>query len=258
MTDLTRKVSLFIGRFQPFHEGHKYIINRLLEDGRRVYIGIRATDPGERNPYTMEERRWQIYQEYGDRVQVIELPDIDEVVHGRTPGWQIREVNVPEEVTKISGTEKRNTLKQVIWLTGNSGAGKTTLALELQEAIGGIILDGDAMRKTISLGAGFSMEERLAHNCRVARLARELQRQGYQVIVALIAPTAGIRNAANEICEPYWVWVHREQAARANYPYDEPSTIHGDQAPALFINADRLTPQEEADDVIGCMGGEKE
>ena len=59
--------------------------------------------------------------------------------------------------------------KQVIWLTGNSGAGKTTTAYNFKKKLEEcgkqcIILDGDEMRSSISLGAGFSKEAREEHN----------------------------------------------------------------------------------------------
>ena len=66
---------------------------------------------------------------------------------------------------KISG--------RIVWLTGNSGAGKTTIAKCYQGEYDKhcIILDGDEMRQSVSLGAGFSKEAREEHNLRVARLA---------------------------------------------------------------------------------------
>ena len=74
---------------------------------------------------------------------------------------------------------------RIIWLTGESGAGKTTLAKRLQEDWPCIILDGNEMRASISEGAGFSTDDRAEHNFRVARLARVLSKQ-MNVVVAVI------------------------------------------------------------------------
>ena len=76
----------------------------------------------------------------------------------------------------------------IIWIRGKRKSGKTTLAKELQERMGGIILDGDEMREGISKGLGFSYEDRLENNLRIARLAKTLESQGLDVIVATICP----------------------------------------------------------------------
>ncbi len=74
-----------------------------------------------------------------------------------------------------------------MWLTGQSGAGKSTLANLLKEKLNAVVLDGHEMRESISLGAGFTKEDREAHNLRVARLALVLAKQS-PVIVSVIAP----------------------------------------------------------------------
>ena len=59
---------------------------------------------------------------------------------------------------------------RIIWFTGQSGAGKTTVAREIHKQWDCILLDGDEMRDSISLGAGFSREDRREHNLRVASI----------------------------------------------------------------------------------------
>ncbi len=112
---------------------------------------------------------------------------------------------------------------RVIWLTGGSGAGKTAVAKEIRsrhmpEAV---ILDGDEMRDSISLGAGFSREDRAEHNLRVARLARELSKQT-TVIVAVIAPIAEVREDISKICAPTWIYIKRTLPERENHFYEKP------------------------------------
>ena len=101
------KKSLFIGRWQPFHDGHKALIDRVLSEGKEVLIAIRDTEISEDNPYTVEERRSMIEAVYGNAVEVIVIPDIDEVCYGRKVGYRIREIRLSEEIEKISGTEIR-------------------------------------------------------------------------------------------------------------------------------------------------------
>jgi adenylyl-sulfate kinase len=81
----------------------------------------------------------------------------------------------------------------VIWLTGLSGAGKTTLARSLsrQLAAAGLpveTLDGDDVRENLSRGLGFSQEDRNTNVNRIGFVARLLARNGVVVLGAAISP----------------------------------------------------------------------
>ena len=80
----------------------------------------------------------------------------------------------------------------ILWIMGNSGAGKTTLAKKLRGK-NTIILDGDDMRASICRDLGLSAEDRRENNLRVARLAAALESQGFSVIVSMICPTDAMR-----------------------------------------------------------------
>ena len=114
---------------------------------------------------------------------------------------------------------------KIYWITGQSGSGKTKLAYALQKEIGGIILDGDEMRESISLDAGFSKEDRESHNLRVSRLALVLARQSI-VIVSVIAPFESTRIKINKIIEPVWIYVSRDIPKDPNKPYEIPKDPH--------------------------------
>jgi adenylylsulfate kinase-like enzyme len=62
----------------------------------------------------------------------------------------------------------------IVWLTGNSGAGKTTIAHGLRMFFNIINLDGDEMRECVSSGLSLTPEDREENNLRVARLAKVL------------------------------------------------------------------------------------
>ena|SRR3990167_8827017 len=77
----------------------------------------------------------------------------------------------------------------ILWVRGKRGIGKTTLAKQIQASMPhSIFLDGDDMRECISKGLGFSDEDRLDNNLRIAGLAKKLSEQGHNVIVATICP----------------------------------------------------------------------
>lgn len=78
---------------------------------------------------------------------------------------------------------------RVIWITGLSGAGKTTLARALLEQLpGAVLLDGDELREALDAADnGFDATSRKKLALTYARLARLLARQGLTVVVATIS-----------------------------------------------------------------------
>ncbi len=81
----------------------------------------------------------------------------------------------------------------VLWFTGLSGAGKTTLADALTPHLksrGRKVesLDGDVVRTHLSKGLGFSREDRDTNIARIAFVAHLLQRNGVFVLVSAISP----------------------------------------------------------------------
>ncbi|RLI64057.1 MAG: adenylyl-sulfate kinase [Candidatus Asgardarchaeum californiense] len=91
----------------------------------------------------------------------------------------------------------------VIWLTGPSGAGKTTLAHALEEKLKKMghkveILDGDVIRRTLYPNIGFSKEAREMHNRVVIHMAKLLSRNDVVTIVSLISPYKAVRDYARK------------------------------------------------------------
>ncbi|TWE12282.1 adenylyl-sulfate kinase [Rudaeicoccus suwonensis] len=85
-----------------------------------------------------------------------------------------------------------------IWLTGLSGAGKTTIAQALAAELSAVgnrvqVLDGDELRTNLSAGLGFSRQDRNTHVERVGFVAQLLATHGVTVIVPVIAPYADAR-----------------------------------------------------------------
>ena len=226
------------GRWQvlPPHNGHIALINELLGGGHEVTVAVRDTNLSESNPYTVLERVEAIRAIYGDQVKIISVPDFDLIAYGRGVGWGFEEIKLPDAIEEISATEIRSTDEwPIIWLTGHSGAGKSTTANWLKSRLRAIVLDGDEMRASISEGMPdpFSHDSRMAHNLRVARLARELCRQR-PILVAVIAPTHEIRGRIEGIVKPTWVYVERQLPERPNHIYEKPN------APAITINTDNM------------------
>jgi adenylyl-sulfate kinase len=100
----------------------------------------------------------------------------------------------------------------VIWLTGLSGAGKSTIAevvgREL-EASGAAVeyLDGDVVRTHLSKGLGFSKEDRDTNIERIGWVASRLTRHGAAVLVSAISPYEETRRHARELVEEHGSFV---------------------------------------------------
>jgi adenylyl-sulfate kinase len=87
----------------------------------------------------------------------------------------------------------------VLWLTGLSGAGKSTIAervaADLRRRGRRVeVLDGDAIRENLSKGLGFSKEDRDTNIRRIGYVAELLARNGVVVIVAAISPYRAVRD----------------------------------------------------------------
>jgi nicotinamide mononucleotide adenylyltransferase len=112
-----KQYSMFIGRWQPWHDGHRWLIDQRLNEGKNVLICIRDISPDEKNPWSAVEVMGNIYQEIpdlieADRVKVMIIPDIESVNFGRGVGYDIIEHIPPQEVSEISATKIREQLKQ--------------------------------------------------------------------------------------------------------------------------------------------------
>jgi nicotinamide mononucleotide adenylyltransferase len=112
-----KQYSMFIGRWQPWHDGHRWLIDQRLNQGKNVLICIRDIAPDEKNPFTAQEVERNIKNELwtllsDERVKVMIIPDIESVNFGRGVGYDIIEHIPPTEVSEISATKIREQMKQ--------------------------------------------------------------------------------------------------------------------------------------------------
>ena len=92
----------------------------------------------------------------------------------------------------------------VIWFTGLSGSGKTTIAIGLERVLNkkGIltqILDGDNVRTGINNNLGFSEEDRVENIRRIAEVSKLFLNAGVVTINCFVSPTIKIRENAKQI-----------------------------------------------------------
>jgi cytidyltransferase-like protein len=109
--------AMFIGRWQPLHDGHKALFKQAMDEGKNVLICIRDIKPDEKNPFTADEVKENIMEHYifemmDGKVKVMIIPDICSVEFGRGVGYDIIEHVPPQAIHDISATKIREQLKK--------------------------------------------------------------------------------------------------------------------------------------------------
>ena len=109
------KYSMFIGRWQPWHKGHRWLIDQRLNENKNVLICIREVSKDDKNPYDPYAVKENIEKELKalidvQRVKIIIIPDIESVNYGRGVGYDIIEHVPPLDVGEISATKIREKL----------------------------------------------------------------------------------------------------------------------------------------------------
>lgn len=107
----------------------------------------------------------------------------------------------------IQRSDREQFLQQqskVLWLTGLSGSGKSTIAQHLErkmynQGFFAQVLDGDNIRSGINNNLGFSVEDRQENIRRIAEIAKLFLQSGIITINSFISPTIAIRKMAEEI-----------------------------------------------------------
>jgi nicotinamide mononucleotide adenylyltransferase len=106
------KYAMFIGRYQPLHDGHIWLFNSKIGSGTPVLICVRDVQPDEKNPWTA----YQVVENIESRLQdwvssgmlkVIVIPDIEGVYYGRDVGYKVEQIQAPQEIQDISATKIR-------------------------------------------------------------------------------------------------------------------------------------------------------
>tara|TARA_Y100000816_G_scaffold291135_1_gene281579 strand:+ start:4133 stop:4462 length:330 start_codon:yes stop_codon:yes gene_type:complete len=106
---------MFIGRWQPWHKGHRWLIDQRLSEGKNVLICVREVSKDDKNPYDPIEVKKNVENALKElidskKVKVIIIPDIESVNYGRGVGYDIIEHVPPKNISEISATKIRKKL----------------------------------------------------------------------------------------------------------------------------------------------------
>ena len=108
---------MFIGRWQPWHKGHRWLIDQRLNEGKNVWIAIRDVEPNENQPWTPQEVMENLEKELSDlinegRIFISLIPDIESVNYGRGVGYEIIEHVPPQSIKEVSATNIRAEMRK--------------------------------------------------------------------------------------------------------------------------------------------------
>jgi bifunctional enzyme CysN/CysC len=192
---------------------------------------------------------------------------------------QIKSENIfwnESEITAARRAARNGHRGAVVWLTGLSGAGKSTIARALenelfQRAMNTYVLDGDNLRHGLNSNLGFAPEDRAENIRRVSEVAKLMADAGTVVITSFISPYRIDRRLAREIAlqagaEFVEIFVHAPlavceerdpkglyQKARAGQlkgftgidaPYEPP------EDPEIVVHTDKQTAEESVDLIL--------
>ena len=112
-----KKYSVFFGRWQPWHAGHRWLIDQRLNEGKNVWIAIRDVKPDNINPWTAHEVMMNLSEELKDlleegRILISIVPDIESINYGRGVGYDIIEHVPPQQVGEVSATKIREQMRK--------------------------------------------------------------------------------------------------------------------------------------------------
>lgn len=106
---------LMIGRFQPWHKGHRTLFEKILAKEGQVCICIRDTQgTSEKDPLDANEVANRINvdlsSEFEGKYQIVILPNITGVYYGRDVGYKVEQIKLDDEIEAISATNIRKEL----------------------------------------------------------------------------------------------------------------------------------------------------
>jgi cytidyltransferase-like protein len=110
--DPQKPTALFVGRYQPFHAGHRQLIEEGLRRVGQACIAVRDTyHVDEKNPlpfFAVKQRIEAGLSDYAGRFVVVSIPNITKVFYGRDVGYDVERIILDETVEAISATRLRS------------------------------------------------------------------------------------------------------------------------------------------------------
>jgi adenylylsulfate kinase len=106
---------LMVGRYQPWHKGHRTLFEKILAKEGQVCICIRDTQgTSEKDPLGPNEVANRIHadlsNEFNGKYRIVVMPNITGVYYGRDVGYKVEQIKLDDEIEAISATNIRKEL----------------------------------------------------------------------------------------------------------------------------------------------------
>ena len=105
-----------LGRYQPWHYGHRKIFEKSLIATGQVLIFVKDVHKLGDNPFSFSQVKNFISKdlvEFKNRFKIIKAPNITNIFYGRKVGYKIKKINLDKNIQKISATKIRKKLRNL-------------------------------------------------------------------------------------------------------------------------------------------------
>lgn len=113
--DTSKPTALLVGRYQPFHDGHKALVLEAIARVGQACIAIRDTaGTDSKNPFGFTFVRTRIeaaMAEHMDNIHIIPLPNVTNIFYGRDVGYKIERIDLPDALEAVSATNIRKKME---------------------------------------------------------------------------------------------------------------------------------------------------
>ena len=114
--DNKKPTTQMLGRWQPFHDGHYALFEKVIKKTGQVCILVRDVQGVDDNPFDFDTVKKNIEEKlspkFKNRFKVILTPNITNICYGRGVGYKIEEIVLPEKIQQISATKIREKMRK--------------------------------------------------------------------------------------------------------------------------------------------------
>jgi FAD synthase len=110
-----QSTALMLGRYQPWHKGHKILFKKIIKKNKQVLIMVKDVYKVGDNPFSFLQIKKMISKSlinYKGKYKIILSPNITEICYGRKVGYKIKKINISKKIQKISATKIRKLLRK--------------------------------------------------------------------------------------------------------------------------------------------------